>query len=172
MFFNYFKDFFLKKKLKKILLDTREITLVQKVNTIGILVDEASFFQTMALKKSLIEKGFHNNNIFILAFKNSKELETEKAYPVFGWDNMSLGLQIHEKKIVEFIQYPFDVLLSYYETNNSFLQWITNQSKASLKVGFYAVDKRLNHIMINTKTENYNQFVQEFVRVLQRINKI
>lgn len=172
MFFNYFKDFILKKKLKKILVDAGEVTLSHKVKTIGVLVDEVSFFKTMALKKILMEKGFCESDIFILAFNNSKNNENTKEYPVFGWENMSLGGQVREKNVAVFMQQPLDVLLSYYETNNGFLQWITHQSKASFKVGFYAVDQRLNHVMINTTIDNFKQFVQEFVRVLQIINKI
>jgi len=63
-------------------------------------------------------------------------------------------------------------LLSYYDTNNGFLEWITLQSKAAFKVGFFSEDQQLNTILINTKTKNYKEFVTEFVRVLQLFNKI
>lgn len=171
MFFNYFKDFFLKKKLKNTLLSTSEISLHNKVQTLGILVDETKFPQTKDLKKLLIEKGFLEKSITILAFKSAKDLKVMEEYSVFGWENIGFDLVVSEKNVLEFIQNPFDVLLSYYDANNGFLQWITNKSKAKFKVGFFLENYSLNHLMIQTQIKNYSQFVQEFVRVLQLIKK-
>lgn len=170
MFFNYLKDFYLKKKLKNSLLKSGAFTVQQKVQTIGILVDEVFFAETSALINALIEKGFHGDKIAILAFNNSKDLKSVRQYPVFGWNSVSFDMKIQEQCVNEFIENPFDVLLSYYETSNGLLEWITYQSKARFKVGFYAANQRLNDLMINTNANNHNQFVQEFVRVLKQIN--
>ncbi|MGL2993772.1 DUF6913 domain-containing protein [Flavobacterium sp. TSSA_36] len=171
MFFNYFKDFFLKKKLKNILLNTRKISLSNEVQSIGLLVDEVTFNQTNALTKALIANGFHEQNITVLAFKEAKHLNQPCEYSVFSWKSLSLDLQIQDPKVLDFIRFPFDVLLSYYDTQNSFLEWITHQSLAKFKVGFFTIDHRLNDLLINTQTINYNQFAQEFMRVLQSIKK-
>lgn len=172
MFFNYFKDYFLKKKLKSSLSNGGVVASNNKIKTIGILVDERSFFQTLALKEALIEHNFLAKNISILAFRDPIKVNEENSYPVFGWKHINWSFQIQEALVVDFMQNPFDVLLSYYDVNNGLLQWITLQSKASFKVGFFSVDKRLNNILINTQTMNYKEFVQEFVRVLQLFNKI
>ncbi|MEM0576802.1 DUF6913 domain-containing protein [Flavobacterium polysaccharolyticum] len=172
MFFNYFKDYFLKKKLKNSLSNAEVIPSNNKVQTIGILVDERSFLQTLALKEALIEHNFLEKNISIVVFRDPFKVKELNEYPTFGWEHINWSFQIQEALLLDFVKHPFDVLLSYYDTNNGFLQWITSQSKASFKVGFFSVDKRLNHILINTQTMNYKEFVQEFVRVLQLFNKI
>lgn len=172
MFFNYFKDYFLKKKLKSGLSNAGVVASSNKVQTIGILVDERSFFQTVALKEALIEHDFLEKNISILAFRDPIKVKEDSSYPVFGCKHINWSFQIYEVVVVDFMQNPFDVLLSYYDTNNGFLQWITLQSKAAFKVGFFSEDQQLNTILINTKTMNYKEFVTEFVRVLQLFNKI
>lgn len=172
MFFNYFKEYFLKKKLKSSLSNAGVVTSNNKVQTIGILVDERSFFQTVALKEALIDHNFLEKNISILAFRDPIKAKEDSNYPIFGWEHINCSIQIQEALVLDFIQNPFDVLLSYYDSNNGLLQWVTSQSKATFKVGFFSVDQRLNTILINTQTMNYKEFVQEFVRVLQLFNKI
>ncbi|MGL5113002.1 MAG: DUF6913 domain-containing protein [Flavobacterium sp.] len=169
MFFNWFKNFFLKRKLNKIVSNIATFSLSQKAQTVGVLVDETAFFQARALHQTLIAFGFQEEDIFILTFNNIKSLKSEGAYPAFGWQDISAGLKIKTGKVATFVQQPFDVLVSYYDSHNSLLQWITYQSKASSKVGFYEVDHRLNNVIINTSINNYKQFVQEFVRVLRVI---
>jgi hypothetical protein len=162
MFLNYFKDYFLKKKLKNYVSNVADVTSDNKVQTVGILVDETFFFQTLALKEALVNADFLEKNIAILAFKADMKNNQVSNYPVFSWEHINWSFQIQEASVLDFIQNPFDVLVSYYDTNNSFLQWITYQSKASFKVG----------LLINTVTQNYKQFVQEFVRILHLFNKI
>lgn len=172
MFLNYFKDYFLKKKLKNCHSNSGNPVSDNKVQTVGILVDTTAFLYIDEVKQALVDVGFLEKNIAILAFKADKKNDQLKNYPVFNWEHINWSLQIQEASVIDFIQNPFDVLVSYYDTNNSFLQWITCQSKASFKVGFYSVDQRFNHVLINTVTQNYKQFVQEFVRILHLFNKI
>jgi L-rhamnose mutarotase len=49
---------------------------------------------------------------------------------------------------------------------------LSNESKASFKVGFSSIDKRLNHFMINTNAENYTIFIDELFKYLKILNKI
>jgi len=66
----------------------------------------------------------------------------------------------------------FDLLISYYDVEKAILLTITHNSKAQFKVGFSSVDKRLNHLMINTNAENYKVFTHELFRYLKILNKI
>ena len=172
MFFNRFKNYLLKRKLKKCLSRVSQIASMNKVQTIGILVDESTFFQTLALKQSLIDNNFLEKDISIIAFRNPNIAIGACDYPVFGWKQISWSFQVQEDLIQDFVQKPFDTLISYYESDNSLLQWLTLESKAKFKVGFFAIDKRLNHVLINTQVQNCKIFVQEFVRVLKLFNKI
>ena len=71
----------------------------------------------------------------------------------------------------DFINEKFDLLISYYDVEKAILLKITHNSKAQFKVGFSSVDKRLNHLMINTNAENYKVFVHELFRYLKILNR-
>ena len=74
--------------------------------------------------------------------------------------------------INDFIETPFDLLVNYYDVNKSGLLLLSTKSKAKFKVGFDTVDKRVNHFIIKTLVENYNEFVLELFKYLKILNKI
>lgn len=71
-----------------------------------------------------------------------------------------------------FIQFPFDLLISYYDSEKAALLLATHYSKSSFKVGFANIDNRLNHFLINTQVENYKVFIDELFKYLKILNKI
>ncbi|WP_415578731.1 DUF6913 domain-containing protein, partial [Flavobacterium psychrophilum] len=94
------------------------------------------------------------------------------SQPTFSNNDMSWKGTLSPIFVKDFINIPFDMLISYYDTEKAPLLLITNHSKALFKVGFSTVDKRLNHLMINTNAENYKVFVHELFRYLKILNKI
>ena len=85
---------------------------------------------------------------------------------------MSWTGTVDKKEVKDFIKEPFDLLINYYDTEKVALLLVSHLSKASFKVGFATVDKRLNHFMINTNAENYKVFVEELFKYLKILNKI
>jgi hypothetical protein len=77
-----------------------------------------------------------------------------------------------KKEVDDFVNQEFDLLISYYDVEKSPLLLVTNLSKASFKVGFSSIDKRLNHFMIDTNAENYLVFMDELFRYLKILNKL
>jgi len=80
--------------------------------------------------------------------------------------------QVDGKEFANFTNTNFDLLLSYYDVEKAPLLLITHLSKASFKVGFASVDKRLNHFMIDTNAENYKVFMEELFKYLKILNKL
>ena len=101
-------------------------------------------------------------------------MEKNEVYsqPTFGTQHLNWNAQITNPIIREFSKEKFDLLISYYDVEKAFLVKITNNSRAQFKVGFSSVDKRLNHLMINTNSENHTVFVHELFRYLKILNKI
>jgi hypothetical protein len=77
-----------------------------------------------------------------------------------------------KSEVKDFIAQKFDLLINYYDTEKSALLLVSNQSKASFKVGFSSIDKKLNHFMIDTNAENYQIFIEELFKYLKILNKI
>ena len=85
---------------------------------------------------------------------------------------MSWTATFSNPEVLNFINENFDLLINYYDVEKIPLVLLSNESKASFKVGFSAIDKRLNHFMINTNAENYTVFIDELFKYLKILNKI
>ncbi len=172
MFLNYLKNFYLKYRLKS---KWQEVTTQPSTNfikTVGLLVDESVFTEKQDLIQALIANGFCQNNITILVYRD--EINKKESFSEFTFSSTIINWsgEIQNTVVTEFIQTEFDLLISYYAIEKAILLLITNNSKAQFKVGFSAIDKKFNHLMITTKPENYSVFVHELFKYLKVLNKI
>ncbi len=172
MFLNKIKDFFIKKKFKKSLLNVKYTPSVQPIKTVGIVFDETYFYEKESLLKELIGYGIAPENIRFFVFKDLVKKNETFDYPVFTHKDISWNGVFEKKQVNDFIISKFDLLISYYDTEKAALMLLTHLSKADFKVGFSSVDNRLNHFMINTKAENYKVFVDELFKYLKILNKL
>ncbi|GAA3743815.1 hypothetical protein GCM10022422_29880 [Flavobacterium ginsengisoli] len=169
MFLNYIKEFFVKKSLNVNLNNEKSEVFIKNVQTIGLLIDESNFEYSEALIKELTLQGIASENIKVVAYKGKfKEKETY-SFPTFGKKHINWKGEITEAFLNEFVNSKFDLLLSYYNVENNILMLITSKSKAKFKIGFSAVDQRLNRLMISTELGNYKLFVSELFRYLKNI---
>ncbi|MGL2966049.1 DUF6913 domain-containing protein [Flavobacterium sp. XGLA_31] len=172
MFLNYFKDFSTKKIVKKSLSNVKPIASDKVIKTVGIIFDESYFYEREALVQELIQNGIEENNIKFLVFKDKIKKNEVFDYPVFSHKDLSWNGTFDKNEVKEFIAEPFDLWINYYDTEKAALLLVSHLSKASFKVGFASVDKRLNHFMINTNAENYKVFMDELFKYLKILNKL
>ena len=169
MFLNYIKEFFVKKTLNKNLNNFKNEVFTSNIQTIGLLIDESAFGHSKDLINELVLQGIAPQNIKVVAYRSKfKEKETY-SIPTFGNKHINWQGEITADFLNEFIKTEFDLLISYYDSENAILMSVTNKSKAKFKVGFASVDERLNHWMINTALENYRLFVFELFKYLKSI---
>jgi len=172
MFLNYIKDYFLKKILKNNLHNVKSIPSTVSIQTVGLLIDEKYFFEKKALVKELIANGILKENVKIIVYRDKPRKTEEYSQPTFKIKHLNWKSEITNPTVNDFINESFDLLISYYDVEKAILMNITHNSKALFKVGFSSIDKRLNHLMINTNAENYKVFVHELFRYLKILNKI
>ncbi len=172
MFLNYIKDFFLKRILKNSLHNVKSSALGTPIQTVGLLVDESYFLEKDNLVKELISNGILENNIKVIVYKDKLKKNETPSNPTFGMKDLNWKAEIISSEINNFINEKFDLLISYYDVEKAILLNITHNSLAQFKVGFSSIDKRLNHLMINTNAENYIVFAHELFRYLRILNKI
>ena len=172
MFLNYIKSFVLKKTLKKSLCNVKDELLNSPIIKVGLIVDESNFTATAALKQEIISNGISDDDIKVIVFRDvvtSKEVYSE---PTFGLKDLNFKSEFTQQPINEFLLEELDLLINYYNEEKPFLLLLTHRSKAKFKVGFSAVDNRLNHFLINIGLENYKGFISELFRYLKILNKI
>lgn len=172
MFLKYIKDYFLKRILKKNLQNVKSISSAVSIQTVGLLIDESYFFEKDALVEELKAQGILENNIKLVVYRDKLRKNESYSQPTFSIKHLNWKSEITNPEVNDFINESFDLLISYYDVEKAILLNITHNSKALFKVGFSSVDKRLNHLMINTNAENHKVFVHELFRYLKILNKI
>ncbi|MES2574999.1 MAG: hypothetical protein V4572_08650 [Bacteroidota bacterium] len=172
MFLNYIKDYFLKRFLKNSLQNVKSISSEGSIQTIGVLIDETYFLSKDTLIKELILNGISEKNIKIIVYRDVIKKNDVFSQPTFSIKDLNWKAEIVNPVVNDFINYKFDLLISYYDVEKAILLNVTNNSKALFKAGFSSIDKRLNHLMINTNTGNYKVFIHELFRYLKILNKI
>ncbi|WP_396157272.1 DUF6913 domain-containing protein [Flavobacterium sp.] len=172
MFLNHFKDFATKKIVKNSLSNVKHTATDAIIKKVGIIFDESYFYEREAMVEALIENGIAQDDIKILVFKDKIKKNEVFDYPVFSNKDLSWTGTIDKKVVKEFVNEPFDLLINYYDTEKVSLLLVSHLSKASFKVGFASIDKRLNHFMISTNAENYKIFMDELFKYLKILNKI
>jgi hypothetical protein len=172
MFLNKVKDFLIKKNVKKRLSNVTLFASNNYIKSVGIILDESYFYDKQKLIDELVLKGIDRNAIQFIVFKDKIKKEETFDYITFSHKNLSWNATFNSDEVNKFIQFPFDLLISYYDTEKAALLLATHYSKSSFKVGFANIDNRLNHFMINTQAENYKVFVDELFKYLKILNKI
>ncbi|MFK7000461.1 DUF6913 domain-containing protein [Flavobacterium oreochromis] len=172
MFINYIKELSLKKILNSTLQQVKDAPIVNSVKKVGLLLDDSYPFKKEELINELINNGFKRDNIKILLYKDKLVKDLNLGYPVFSFKDINWKGEFSAPFVNEFIYTSFDLLISYYDQGKAPLVLVTHNSKALFKVGFCSVDKRLNHLMINTNAQNFKVFVQELFKYLKILKKI
>ncbi len=122
--------------------------------------------------KDLEAKGILEKDIKIIAYRDKLKKNEVYSKPTFGSKHLNWKGEITNPEVNDFINEKFDLLISYYDVEKAILLTITHHSKAQFKIGFSSIDKRLNHLMINTNAENHKVFIHELFRYLKILNKI
>lgn len=172
MFLNKIKDFWTKKIVKKRLSNVKYHISESSIKKVGIVFDESYFYEKEALIKELVKNGINHQDVQFLVFKDKTKKNEMFDYKVFSHKDISWNAAFDKKEVNDFCNENFDLLISYYDTEKAALLLTTCLSKASFKVGFASVDKRLNQFMIDTNAENYKIFIEELFKYLKILNKL
>ena len=171
MFLNFLKKFLLKRKLKKTLSSISTDFSIEKIKTVGLLIDETYFSKKNELIQDLQKQGIKEQDISLLLY-HDKDKKRDLNFNSFSLKSVSWSGVFSNQQIIDFETQKFDLLISYYDVEKVALLWVTQSSKAAFKAGFSTVDKRANHIMIQTTAENNAVFIEELFKYLKILNKI
>lgn len=172
MFYRILKEFLLKKIVNKRLLNYQLEDSIDKIKTVGVLIDESNFQLKDALLYEIKSSGLVFESVKFLVFKDkikAKEIINEPFYTV---KDLSLSGKISKAEVVNFVEEPFDMLINFYNEPKATLNMVAKKSVAKFKVGFSSIDKRINHLIIHSDVENQKEFISELVKYLRILNKI
>lgn len=172
MFSRIIKRFFLKKIIKKRLSKYNLDVTNDKIKTIGIIVDTTYFFDKEKLILEIKSHSNHFEDIRMIAYRDKIKNKSENESLFFSMKDITITGGIGAKHIQDFVDYPFDLLINYFDEEKLPLLLIAKKSKAKFKMGFSTVDKRIHHFMLALEMKNYKEFVSELFKYLKILNKI
>jgi hypothetical protein len=172
MFLNVFKDFNLKKIIKKRLAALKDAPSDGKVTTVGIIFDETYFTHRTEFVEMLIRHGLSPDNIETLSFVERVKNGHAPNCCHFTRKDIAADGTFTKPDVAAFLAKPFDLLISYYDVAKPPLLLATLSGNGLFKVGFGNIDTRLNHFMISSVAEHYDEFVTELFKYLKILNKI
>ena len=172
MIYKIVKDFFLKRKVNSKLRNYKLQLSSNRIVKVGILIDANYFTNQEVLIEEIVKQGILRENIEILSFINKNRKTILEKFDYFFRKDISFGGLFKSERVTNFTEQSFDMLISYYDIQKPTLLLVTRSSKAKFKVGFQTIDKRVNHLVINTFAENYSEFISELFKYLKILKKI
>lgn len=169
--FTKIKHSYLKKKFKNSLAESikKRITSQKEILSVGILTTEE--ISTKVNLQEEVEDILNIKNSKIYSFKEYNKLD-EISYNHFSEKDLNWRGKFTESSFQNFLEQPFDLLISFYNVNNIYLETATLQSKATFKVGFTNVNSSLFEIEISEKISNVKAFCLELKKYLIVLNKL
>jgi len=161
-----------KKKIDKNLVNRDMSQRNTTLKTLGYLINEDLFQDFELLYQFSSDLGLQRKDVKIYTFKEvKKKIPTLRQNQInnkhFSWNG-----EILNQNAIEFLDFPFDVLIGYYFEKNEFLDIMMSRSKAKFKVGFSSSDKRLLDLIINVDPLNFERFKKELKKYLSVLKKI
>lgn len=172
MFLNNIKNLLIKKIVSKLLSNVKPVASDGIIKTVGIIYDESNLSEREDLILNLIKYGIEESTIKVLVFRDKIKKKEVFNYSVFSYKEVSWSATFDKPEMLSFVATNFDLLINYYDIEKTPLVLVSHQSKAKFKVGFAAIDKRVNHFMIDANAQNCQVFVYELFKYLKILKKI
>lgn len=161
------------KKLTSKNLEKRDVSnRNNQMKYLGFLVHE-SYFDNFETLYSLGEDiGVQRKNVKVFSF-----VETKRKIPTLRKDQITNKEfnwrgEVQCQTATDFLEFPFDVLIGFYNSKNEYFDALASKSNASFKIGFEGADERLYDLLLNIDPKNMKVFKEELIKYLKILNKI
>lgn len=164
---NYFE-----KRLERALRKRDRSGMNNAIKTIGILyngdkIKEVAFFKALISSLKISEE-----NVTYLALVTFDKKQPSLLKHSFSKKDFSWFGNLKSSLTKEFVRKNFDMLISYYDTADEYLDLITAQSNASFKVGLAKADERLFDLMLAVRPNEKADFNAEILKYLKILRKL
>ncbi|WP_340063412.1 DUF6913 domain-containing protein [Ascidiimonas aurantiaca] len=174
MFLKKLKDNNANRVLKKCISNRKDGSLQDRGKTVslGCIVNIDEFNHTEVFTALYKEMGLRENQFKIIGFTSREESFSGFSIPVFTVKDLGWGGVIKNQGVLEFMNWEYDVLLSYYEEAPIVLKLVTAQTVANLKTGLLVKNQELNDVVFEIKPDKFSQFRSEFLKYLTIVKKV
>ena len=142
------------------------------LTTIGFLVNEEEHINFDIFFDMSIALGVQQKDMKIFSFTDIKTKTPTLIQNKIFSNHFNWRGEINNNNALDFLNTQLDVLVSYYDTKNNYLNLMTSKSKAKFKVGFNGVDNRLFDLIINVDPQKNLDVKSELLKYFKILNKI
>jgi hypothetical protein len=142
------------------------------LTTIGFLVNEEEHINFDIFFDMSIALGVQQKDTKIFSFTDIKTKTPTLIQNKIFSNHFNWRGEINNNNALDFLNTQLDVLVSYYDTKNNYLNLMTSKSKAKFKVGFNGVDNRLFDLIINVDPQKNLDVKSELLKYFKVLNKI
>jgi len=155
------------------LIDTRRAqTSTKRMESVGIVLNLSEFDDFEIFRIFFEDLKLNPNKIKLVGFVEDPKLIEFSRELLFSEKQIGWKGKIKNNELQSFLNTSFDVLVSYYKTDNLELNLITALSKANFKVGLTVHDKRFYDLILDVLPNQFNVFKQEFIKYLTILKKL
>ena len=172
MFFNRIKTKSSQRFLTTVLNSRNKEFNSDKIQSVGIIFDYNNFQDYDFFKLMFTDLGLNINRLRFIAMINSDKDQPNSWDAFYSKENFDWLGHCKNAEVNEFVNFPFDLLLSYYKPNSYELNIVTAMAKANFKVGLSAEDKRLHDLILEIEPKDTSTFKTELIKYLKTLNKI
>jgi len=142
------------------------------ISSIGCIVDVDNFRNVEIFYELIDDFSLRPNAIKIMGYK--KEYDKNFPYAIQMFSDKDLGWKgaIENGYVLEFLGWEYDLLINYYQKDNLLMKLLSVKTKARLKVGFGALDPRINNLILNTPFKDFKVFKSELEKYLKALNEL
>ncbi|MGH1384728.1 DUF6913 domain-containing protein [Kordia sp.] len=155
----------LTKKLKNTA--TKEVSS-KPIQSVGVIVNADVLEDFQHIIKSLKL----NVVIDVLCYHKNFLKTREINYPVFYEKDFGWKGKAKTDELKQFLEKPYDLLISYYSDDSVPLQLASGLQKATFKVGIAGSNQEIHDVIIQTKENEVATFAKELHTYLHILNKL
>lgn len=163
--FSTFKKKTLKKEINKATVKGLALDFDFTLKTIGILIEKSEVSKVDEIIQELQQQGVETDQINVLVYTGlTKPKQLNEVS--FSMKDFTLGGDIHNQGVQDFIEKPFDLLINFYAKDSVPLLWISTKSKAKFKVGIAAVTPKINHFSLDIPALDARAYVKHLMNYI------
>ncbi len=151
---------------------TAEIQRKKGISALGCIVDVDEFANAEAFYELINEFSLRPNAVKIIGYKREYDKNSPYAIPMFSDKDLGWKGDIENGYVLEFLGREYDMLINYYTDDNLMMKLLSVKTQARLKVGFGAVDTKLNDLILNTPLRDFSLFKSELKKYLKVFKEI
>lgn len=161
----------LRKRILKNLEKRDRSQLHSQVNSIAFVVHEQDFSNIETLYSIASSLGIEKENCQVLAFQKYQKNVPLKDHQVHHKQIKWKGV-IDNENANHFLKQPFDVLIGFYNGEDTYLDFLISESMARFKVGLALSNVKLFDLQIQLKISENKKLATELNKYLQVLGKV